>query len=99
MKNINRDEILNILRKLKKEIETKYKVKEIGLFGSYINDKQKSTSDIDILVEFDDGASLLDLVGLSFFLEKIFGKKIDVISKNALKEEIRDYILETVIYV
>ena len=43
---INKEDILTKLKNLKKEIKTNYKVKTIGLFGSYVNNKQKDTSDI-----------------------------------------------------
>lgn len=94
----NKEEILLTLKKLKNEFKTKYKVKTIGLFGSYIKDEQKGTSDIDILVEFEEGADLFHYVGLSIFLEGYFNKKVDVISKPALKKEIRENILQEVIY-
>ncbi len=44
---INKEDILKKLKKLKEEIKTNYKVKSIGIFGSYVNNKQKDTSDID----------------------------------------------------
>ena len=94
----SRKEILSKLTHLKKELRNKYKVKELGLFGSYANEKQTNTSDIDILVDFEDGASLFDFVGVSLFLEEEFKCKVDLVSKNAVREEIKDYILSTVIY-
>ena len=94
----NKEEILKILKKWKVEIKTNYKVKTIGLFGSYVDDKQKDTSDIDFLVEFEDDADLFHYIGLSLFLEEHFDKKVDVISKPTLKEELRDQILQEVIY-
>jgi len=95
----NKEEILSILKKLKNEIQSKYKVKNIGLFGSYINNMQKEKSDIDLLVEFEEDADLLHYMGLLLFLEENFNKKVDLVSKFALKEELREHILEEVIYV
>ena len=95
---MNKEEILASLKKLKKDIETKYKVKNLGLFGSYVNDKQKEASDIDILVEFKEDADLFHLIGLSLFLEEYFKKKVDIISKSAIKEELKEQILQEVIY-
>ena len=94
----NKEEILSILKNLKSEIKTKYKVKNLGLFGSYVKKEQKETSDIDILVEFEEDADLFHLIGLSLFLEENFNIKVDVVSKSALKKELRDNILQEVIY-
>ncbi|MCK4233624.1 nucleotidyltransferase domain-containing protein, partial [candidate division WOR-3 bacterium] len=56
-----KEEILEILHNLKENLKIKYKIKEIGVFGSVMRGEQKDTSDIDILVEFEDDADLLDL--------------------------------------
>ena len=93
-----KEEILRILKMLKEDIKIKYKVKSIGIFGSYINNEQTDDSDIDFLVEFEENADLFHYVGLTFFLEEQFNKKVDVISKPALKEELRKKILQEVIY-
>ena len=90
--------ILNILKDIKKDIKSKYKVKSIGLFGSYVKDMQKDLSDIDFLVEFERGADLFHFMGLIFFLEEKFNRKVDVISKPALKEDLRENILQEVVY-
>ena len=95
---LSKKEILTILTNLKIELKKRFKVKRLGLFGSYLSDEYNEISDIDILVDFDDGADLFNFVGLSLFLEDIFKCKVDVVSKNALKEELKDEILKTVIY-
>jgi len=84
---------------LKDELKTKYKVNQIGLFGSYARDSQEESSDIDILAEFNADASLFDLVRLSQYLEESFGKKVQVVSKASLKKELKQYILDEVVYV
>lgn len=94
----SKEEILAILKKLKNELKSNYKIKNIGLFGSYVNNKQKEASDIDILVEFEENADLFHYIGLSLFLEEYFNKNVDVISKFALKEELREHILQEAIY-
>ncbi len=95
---LNKEKILKQLKKLKEIIKENYKVKNIGLFGSYVNNVQKATSDIDFLVEFEKGADLIHYIGLSLYLEEIFKSKVDVISKPALKEELKEHILQEVIY-
>jgi len=94
----NKDEILKILDGLKEKLKEKYKVRSIGVFGSVIRGEQKETSDIDILVEFEDDADLFDLMGIELFLEEKLNQKVDVISKRALREEIREGVLKEVAY-
>jgi len=94
----NKEEILEILKNVKNKLSVDYRVKTIGIFGSYISNTQTATSDIDFLVEFEKDADLLHFIGLSRYLEEIFNTKVDVISKPSLKEELKKNILEEVIY-
>ena len=91
-----KEEILKVLHNLKENLKIKYKIKEIGVFGSVMRGEQKDTSDIDILVEFEDDADLLDLVGIAQFLEEKLQQKVDVVSKRALREEIKETVLQEV---
>lgn len=95
---LTREKILNTLKRLKEDLNTNFRVKTIGLFGSYVKNEQKNTSDIDLLVEFEEDADLFHLIGLSRYLEEVFKSKVDVISKPAIKEELKQRILEEVIY-
>jgi predicted nucleotidyltransferase len=90
-------DLLAKLRELKHEIVTLYKVREIGLFGSFVREEQDAQSDIDLLVEFDEEADLFDLVGLALFLEEKLQRKVDVVPKGALRTEIRDSVLREVV--
>ncbi|TFG23019.1 MAG: nucleotidyltransferase [Promethearchaeota archaeon] len=94
----NKEKILSTLKNLMDDLKTNYHVKKIGLFGSYLTNSQKETSDIDLLVEFDENADLFHLIGLSRYLEEIFGTKVDVVSKRAIKEDLKQNILKEVIY-
>ena len=94
----SKEQILDTLKSIKDDLNKRYRIKNIGLFGSYVNNKQKDTSDIDFLVEFEEDADLFHLVGLSRHLEEIFNTKVDVISKPSLKEDLKQHILEEVIY-
>ncbi|KKM17646.1 hypothetical protein LCGC14_1673670 [marine sediment metagenome] len=95
---LSKKEILTILTSLKNDLKKRFKVKQLGLFGSYVSDEYNEISDIDILVDFDDGADLFNFVGLSLFLEEKFKCRVDVVPKNALREEFKDGILKSVIY-
>lgn len=92
---ITKAEILTKLTELKPILNKDFSVKEIGLFGSYADNTHSEESDIDILVEFEKpiGWKFFTLI---LFLEKIFNKKVDLVTKNALKSQIKDDILEHV---
>ena len=92
------EDVKKILNSNKSQLE-KYKVKELRIFGSYVRGEQKSSSDIDILVKFDRGASLFDLVGLGNYLEEKLRKKIDVVSEGGIRTELREHILKEAVKV
>jgi predicted nucleotidyltransferase len=94
---LTQDYILNKLKELKPILYKDYSVKQIGLFGSFINDTFSADSDIDILVEFEKPIGWR-YFSLEIYLEKVFERKIDLVTKNALKEQIRDNILKQVNY-
>jgi hypothetical protein len=93
------EQLLVLLGKLKPELSARYRVREIGLFGSFVRAQQSEASDIDILVDFDDNADLFDLVGLALFLEEQLQRKVDEVSKSALREELRESVLQEVVLV
>ncbi|KXS43369.1 MAG: DNA polymerase beta domain protein region [Methanohalophilus sp. T328-1] len=96
---IKKDIILGRLDELLLELKKNYKVKEIGLFGSVVRNEYKTGSDIDFLVEFEKGADLFDLAALGIFLEDEFGTKVDIISKRAVRDELKSRIFSEVVYV
>lgn len=93
---ITGEEVLRTLKALKPEIRARYKVKEIGLFGSFLRGEQSETSDIDLLVDFEERADLFDLVALAQFLEERLQRKVDLVSTRALREELREQVLKEV---
>ena len=95
---ITKTEILSKLTELKPILYKDYAVKEIGLFGSYSDNSNTEESDIDILVELEKPIGW-KFFTLELFLENIFNKKIDLVTKSALKEQIKDQILEQVNFV
>lgn len=95
---ITKADILSKLRELKPELYKHYAVREIGLFGSFSDESYTENSDIDILVELERPIGW-KIFTLEIYLEKVFGRKIDLVTKNALKEQIKDNILKQVNYV
>ena len=95
------EEIKNSLSEHKEELRKKYKVREIGIFGSYVRGEQKKKSDVDVLVEFEESAnlSLLDFIGLENYLSDILGVKVDLVEKHTLKPRIGKHVLEEVVNV
>lgn len=99
MSTSSTQELLVRIRKLKPKIMKRYKAKEIELFGSIVRGEQSGASDIDLLVEFEEGADLLDLTGLAIFLEEELRRKVDVVPKRALREELRESVLREAVLV
>jgi uncharacterized protein len=94
---ITKSEILDTLRDLKPLLYKDFSVKEIGLFGSFSDDSFTENSDIDILVELENPIGWRFFT-LEIYLESILGRKIDLVTKNALKEQIKNSILKQVTY-
>jgi predicted nucleotidyltransferase len=91
--------IQNALREKKTYMEQQYKIKEIGVFGSYVHGSQTQRSDIDILVDFHSTISAFAYVRLKIELSDLFGRKVDLVAKQALKPNIGKRILGEVKYV
>ena len=92
-------EMEEILRGHKEELSKKYKVKEIGMFGSFVRGEQKKRSDIDILVEFQEVPDLLKFIELERYLTRLLRKKVDLVSKKAIRPELKEIILNEVVYI
>lgn len=86
-----------VLKQHKKDLAEKYRVKEIGVFGSYVRGEQGKRSDVDILVEFEEVPDLLRFIELERHLEGILGLKVDLVRKEALRRELKDIILSEVV--
>ena len=94
-KLLTKEEIFDALRK-HRDILLRYKVKEIGLFGSIVKGQQSEKSDIDFFANFEE-PSIENFMGLTSFLENLFGKKVEILTPagiesiriNHVKEEIK----------
>jgi len=92
------DTIKTKLKELTPLLKEKFKVKRIGIFGSYLRGEEKKGSDLDILVEFEEEPGLFEFLELEDYLSKILKIKVDLVMKNALKPIIGKHILSEVIY-
>jgi uncharacterized protein len=77
-------------------LANEHKVKTIGVFGSYVRNKAKRGSDLDLLVEFNEPVTLIDFIRTENYLSSITGLNVDLVMKDALKPRIGRRILEEV---
>lgn len=91
--------VLSNLRKLKPELIKRFGVNTIGLFGSIVrNDFSLTRSDIDIIVDFSKPVGV-EFIDLADFLENYFKCKIDLVSKNGIREKYYQAIEKEIVYV
>jgi len=95
------ERIKRVLLQHKAELRKKFKVKTIGVFGSYVRGEQKRGSDVDVLVEFEEDAEIgfFKFLDLEEFLSQLLGVKVDLVTKDALKPYIGERILQEVVMV
>ena len=94
------EEIKKILGKNNDYLKRTFSVKELGVFGSYVQGKQKIKSDIDVLVMFEKGhKDFFNYMRLKYCMEGILGKKVDLVMKEAIKPRLKQKILKEVEYV
>ena len=91
-------EIKKLLDNHKQELKDRYHIKNIGLFGSIVRGDATAKSDVDILVEFEKPIGL-DFVMLADELEEIIGVKVDLVTPNAIKPRMLEYIRQDLVYV
>ncbi len=92
----NKEQIFECLRSDKDRIET-LGVQRIGLFGSFVSGKQTPESDVDVFVEFAPNKHSFDnFMDLSFLLEDLFGRKVELVTPESLSPYIGPRILEEV---
>ena len=92
-------EIKKTLATNKNELRKRYKIKEIGIFGSFVRGEYHNKSDIDILVDFYEVPDFIKFIEIETFLEKILGVKVDLVRKPVLRTELKDKILSEVILI
>ena len=91
------DEIKKILQQHKPELSERWKVTSLGIFGSYVRDEARKSSDLDLLVEIDDPKmGLLKFIALENYLSDLLGVKVDLVEKQTLKPAIGRHVLEEV---
>ena len=92
------EDIEEILKKNKPYLKEKFFVKKIGVFGSFSRGEETPKSDIDILIELFEPLGW-EFFDLKEFLEEILSKKVSLVTENGIRPQMRDKILNEVIYV
>lgn len=95
----NKEDVLALLRKNKPEL-SRFGVSSIGLFGSYLHDKQTNESDIDLLIDFEPEQETFDnYMAVYDIFENLFtDKKVEIVTKNGLSKHIGPAILKGILY-
>ena len=96
--NKNLKRVIKTLKDSQAQVKKEYKAEITGVFGSYVRGEQKKASDLDILVRFIEGATLLDLVGVANFLEEKLNIKVDIVPIDAIRNEIKEQVLSGAVY-
>lgn len=90
----NKTSLLSLLKANKKRIQS-YGVIKLSLFGSFVSNHPSPESDVDLLVEFDPAKKTYDnFMDLSFFLEDLLGRRVELITPQSLNKHIGPHIIK-----
>ncbi len=95
-----RNDLTQIIERLRQHLPRlaeQYHVRSLGVFGSYVRHEQRSGSDLDVLVTFDEPPSLLQFIQLEHELTDTLGVKVDLVMRDALKPTIGQRILREMV--
>lgn len=93
---------MKLSEEIKKKIISilvKYGIKKILIFGSYARNEATPISDLDLIVEFPEGTSLIDHIGIEFELSEALNMKIDLLSQNGISPYIKDQIMKEAVVI
>ena len=89
----NLEEIQQTLRERLPDLQARYGIRSLSLFGSYVRGEQEADSDLDILVEYETPPDFFQFIELEDYLSEILGVKVDLVMKSALRPMIGKRIL------
>jgi hypothetical protein len=95
----SKSRILEILKDRKPDLQKRYPISELGLFGSYARGDFNEHSDIDILVDFSGRIDGFDYIRLAHELEDAFNYKIDMVSRKGIKPKYLPFVEKNLIHV
>ncbi|MBI5421302.1 MAG: nucleotidyltransferase family protein [Parcubacteria group bacterium] len=96
---MNKEDVIKIIENNMPHLKEQFCVKDIGLFGSFARGEHTDTSDIDILVEFESPIGFFDFIRLETFLSNALQRRVDLVTKRAIKASIKEETLKETFYV
>ena len=96
---LNKQQVINLLKSSNPDLIKRFGISRIAIFGSVARNEAKEGSDIDVLVSFSDKVTSKNFFGLQFYLEDQLNASIDLVTENAVRNELKPYINKDVIYV
>lgn len=91
------DNIMTQLRALQPDLQRRYPIHGIGVFGSYARGEQRDDSDLDLLVDLGEGMGLIEYVRLQMELSDALGVHVDLVEREALRPRIAPHVLAEVV--
>ena len=92
-------DVISLLREHEPILRERFGVATIGIFGSFARGEERPDSDVDVLVTFRKGEETFNnYMDCKFYLEDLFGRKVDLVMKGALKKRLKPHILDEVVY-
>lgn len=91
------DEIVARLRALQPDLRSRYPIRSMGVFGSYVRGEQREDSDVDLLIELGDGVDLIRYAGLQLELSDALGVQVDLVEREALRPQLARRVLSEVV--
>ena len=86
-----------MIRQHQEVLSERYGVRVVGIFGSFVREEQRRSSDLDLLADIVRPISLIELVGAELYLSEVLGMKVDLVPKRAVREELREKIFKEAI--
>ncbi len=96
---MDRAATLALLSQHKPEMQRRFGVRSIALFGSRAREQSRPDSDVDVLVEFDGPSTSARYFGLQFFLEDLLGSPVDLVTRQTVRPQLRPFIERDAIHV
>ena len=89
---MNKEDVLTKLKSSFEEIRSRFSVKNLAIFGSTARNDADISSDVDMLVEFNQKATFDLFMDLKFYLEELLGTKVDLVTEKAIRPQIKKEI-------
>lgn len=96
---MSKAELLTLLAGHRETLKGRYAVKSLSIFGSAARDALSDASDVDLLVEFAGAATFDGYFDLKFFLEDVIGRRVDLVTRNGLRSELRARVEREAVHV